>query len=59
MIRTMAGEYVRVIRGGVVTIPKPIREKLKIKSGDLLQVRETDTEIIFSKLEITPMKKNK
>jgi AbrB family looped-hinge helix DNA binding protein len=30
--------YVRVLRGGQITMPKELRESLEIKEGDILEV---------------------
>ena len=30
--------YVRVLRGGQITMPKPLRQALEIKEGDILEV---------------------
>jgi len=42
--------YVKVTRKGQVTIPKEIRERLGIKEGDVLLVREEGSRVLLEKV---------
>jgi len=39
--------YVKVLRGGQITMPKPLRQALEIKEGDVLEVLMEDHKVIL------------
>ena len=39
--------YVRVLRGGQITMPKEFRESLEIKEGDILEVELENKKVIL------------
>jgi antitoxin MazE len=39
--------YVRVLRGGQITMPKELRESLEIKEGDILEVEMENRKVVL------------
>ena len=39
--------YVRVLRGGQITMPKELRESLEIKEGDILEVELENKKVVL------------
>lgn len=39
--------YVRVLRGGQITMPKELRESLEIKEGDILEVEMENKKVVL------------
>ena len=39
--------YVRVLRGGQITMPKELRESLEIKEGDVLKVEMENHKVVL------------
>jgi len=39
--------YVRVLRGGQITMPKPLRQALEIKEGDVLEVEMENNRVVL------------
>ena len=39
--------YVRVLRGGQITMPKELRESLEIKEGDILEVELENRKVVL------------
>jgi len=39
--------YVKVLRGGQITMPKPFRQALEIKEGDVLKVELENNNVVF------------
>ncbi len=39
--------YVKVLRGGQITMPKPLRKALEIKEGDLLEVEMENHKLVL------------
>jgi AbrB family looped-hinge helix DNA binding protein len=39
--------YVRVLRGGQITMPKEVRDGLEIKEGDILEVEMEKDRVVF------------
>lgn len=48
----MASLYVRVQEKGQVTIPREIRQKLKLKKGDLVTFVETENGVLIKPAEL-------
>lgn len=49
-------EIARVLSGGRIVIPQEYREHLKLKEGDLIQVRIKDDPKLGAAIEIQPVK---
>jgi AbrB family looped-hinge helix DNA binding protein len=49
-------EIVRISSGGKVTVPRAIRETLKLREGDYLGVHLEKNRIIYYPVEIKPTK---
>ena len=41
--------YVRVLRGGQITMPKQLRKVLEIKEGDILEVEMEDHKLVLKR----------
>jgi AbrB family looped-hinge helix DNA binding protein len=39
--------YVRVLRGGQITMPKELRKSLEIKEGDFLEIEMEDKKVVL------------
>ena len=39
--------YVKVLRGGQITMPKPFRQALEIKEGDVLEVEMENQRVVL------------
>jgi AbrB family looped-hinge helix DNA binding protein len=39
--------YVKVLRGGQITMPKPLRQALEIKEGDVLEVEMKNHKVVL------------
>jgi len=47
----MKSEYIIVRKKGVIVLPKEIRDKLDIKTGDALKIRIDEKRIILEKID--------
>jgi AbrB family looped-hinge helix DNA binding protein len=45
--------YVKVLRGGQITMPKPVRQALEIEEGDLLEVEMENHKVILKPKALT------
>jgi len=45
-------EFVKIRNKGEITLPKPIREHLKLEPGDQLRFDSSDDKIIITKIKV-------